>query len=128
MSRATATLPKSERLHSRKAIQQLFRTGKWYRGAPCLHTIYQIKKGSLPHQALFVVPSRQVRKAVWRNTIKRHMREAFRRNKQNLPVASGQYLVMGFIYKGKAPLIASHALRQALIHTLQQLSKQVKPR
>ncbi|MEO7766443.1 MAG: ribonuclease P protein component [Ferruginibacter sp.] len=108
------TLGKQERLKSRKAIEQLFKEGKSFAVYP-FRILYILKKDqpgiddkSLAAnkalvQAGFTASSRNFKRAVDRNRIKRLMREAWRLQKHRLqlPTAQKFTLVLFFIYIGK---------------------------
>lgn len=100
-SKPTYTLGKNERLKSRKAIDQLFTAGKSFSLFP-FKVVYQKKANALPAeqqtantkqqptsnsnqlQTAFSVSKRHFKKAVYRNRIKRLMREAYRLQKNEL--------------------------------------------
>jgi ribonuclease P protein component len=77
------TLGKSERLKSRKAIDQLFATGKSFSAFP-LKLFWHKSNNTESLQAAFSVSKRHFKKAVHRNRIKRLMREAWRLQKNGL--------------------------------------------
>ncbi len=82
---AIHTYGKTERLKSRKRIESLFKTGKRIQVHPLL-LIYRLHE-ELPQptlQAGVGVRSKQFRKAVDRNRIKRILREAYRLQKEPL--------------------------------------------
>ena len=82
---AIHTYGKSERLKSRKRIDAIFKTGQRVTMHPLLF-IYR-RHGDLPQPALQAgvgVRSKQFRKAVDRNRIKRMIREAYRQQKAPL--------------------------------------------
>lgn len=113
--------PKSEKLKSRKLIEQLFSEGK-------SQTIYPIKLFFLErseldnHQAAFAVPKRNFKLAVDRNRIKRQMREAYRLNKSVLnPNNSDNYALL-FLYLG-ADTTPFEKLSEAMRNALKYLQK-----
>lgn len=96
---------KQEKLKSRKLIQQLFAEGKGVNASP-LRIIY-IKPPAemdVPVKAGVSVSSRNFKKAVDRNRIKRLLREAYRLNKSSLIehiTSSGLQLAVFIIYTDK---------------------------
>ena len=108
------TLGKTERLKSRKEIEQLFKTGKSLSVYP-FRILYLFKELSSPAdsscektcsplQAGFAVSSRNFKKATDRNRVKRLMREAWRLQKNELQVSPNltqQRLSVFVIYIGK---------------------------
>ncbi len=109
------TLGKSDRLKSRKVIEQLFKTGKSFTVFP-FRVLYIIKPAlTLVNigqptaigsrlQTGFTVSSRHFKKAVDRNLIKRLMREAYRLQKyelQSSPELDKNSLSIFLIYVGK---------------------------
>ena len=99
------TLHSGERLKRRKIIEQLFSEGKSVTVFP-LRVQYKLYPEGLasPLQAGFSASSRNFKKAVDRNRIKRLMREAYRL--QKLPLqeklqANQKQLALFFIYTGK---------------------------
>ena len=108
------TLGKTERLKSRKEIEQLFKTGKSLSVYP-FRILYLFKELSSPAdsscektcsplQAGFAVSSRNFKKATDRNRVKRLMREAWRLQKnelKSLPSLDQQRLSVFVIYIGK---------------------------
>ncbi|MGI9541765.1 MAG: ribonuclease P protein component [Cyclobacteriaceae bacterium] len=97
------TYTKSERLKSRKLIDQLFEEGLSFNKYP-LRVVYCPNPQSeiSLHQTMFVVPKKRFKSAVDRNLIRRRMLEAYRLNKNILyhkqPVTP--YLI-AYIYIGK---------------------------
>ena len=98
------TLSKSERLKSRKVIEQIFREGRSFQLFPFV--VYYLPQ---PHadqwlRAGFGVSSRNFKKAVNRNRVKRLTREAFRIQKHELEAllkSQNKMLSVFFIYTGK---------------------------
>lgn len=96
------TLPKHERLSSKKHIASLFKEGKTHAHYP-IRLIFLPKEGLENHQVLFTVPRRHFKKAVERNLLKRRMREAYRQHKHLIPYKSSGdvHFLLGYIYIAK---------------------------
>lgn len=96
------TLGKTERLKSRKAIDALFEKGNSFTVSP-FRVVYLITPaGGL--QFAVGVSSKNFKKAVDRNTIKRKIREAYRLQKlrlQDLLRSQGKGITVFFTYNGK---------------------------
>ena len=88
-SKVRYTLGKTERLKSRKAIEQLFKSGKSFSAFP-FRVVYSRQALDEKHvsnlQCAFSVSKKYFKKAVDRNRIKRLMREAYRLQKNELQV------------------------------------------
>lgn len=98
------TLGKKERLKSRKLIEQLFREGNKFNVAPLrVFYLYAESKKTLLQFGVGV-SSRNFKKAVDRNRIKRMIREAYRLQKtalQNCLKDKNGELYLFIIYTGK---------------------------
>jgi ribonuclease P protein component len=96
--------PKSERLHSKVEIEELFSRGQQFSLYP-LKIIYLLKEQERPlfsNQVLFAVPKKRFKRAVDRNLLKRRIREAYRLNKDLLTRKGPEfYLLIGYIYIGR---------------------------
>jgi ribonuclease P protein component len=78
------TLSKTERLKSRKTIEQLFKAGKSFAVFPIRVYYMSATADAAPLQAGFGVSTKNFKKAVDRNRVKRVMREAYRLQKPEL--------------------------------------------
>jgi ribonuclease P protein component len=98
------TLNKAERLKRRKIIEQLFSGGRAVTAFPIRAQYKMVNQLTVPLQAGFSVSSRNFKRAVDRNRIKRLMREAYRLQKLPLEQAlqtKEQQLALFLIYTGK---------------------------
>jgi ribonuclease P protein component len=97
------TLGKNERLKSRKIIEQLFSEGKNFAAAP-FRVYYLFNSSLVPLQFGVGVSSKNFKKAVDRNRVKRLIREAWRLQKlplqQELQEQDKQLQVF-FVYTGR---------------------------
>jgi ribonuclease P protein component len=72
------TFTKGERLSSRKAIAELFRTGRVQVSTP-VRILYQVTgEGDYPASMAVSIPKRLFKRAVDRNLLKRRIREIYR--------------------------------------------------
>lgn len=97
------TLSSKERLKSRKQIDHLFSSGKFF-NLPPLRVVYELKPGKTPLQFGVAVSARNFKKAVDRNRVKRLTREAWRLQKtplQELLTRKGMALSLFVIYTGR---------------------------
>jgi ribonuclease P protein component len=114
------TFRKEERLNKEKWIQELFAKGSSFH-------LYPFKVLFLPHpdveypftQVLISVSTRNFKRAVDRNLVKRRIREAYRLNKANLP-ASKKWLI-AYIYVAKE-ILPSEIIHSKLPLTLERLN------
>jgi ribonuclease P protein component len=104
---------KEERLCKRKQIQELFEKGSSFYLFPFKVVTLPQSMDDSPHQVLFSVSTRNFKRAVDRNLIKRRMREAYRKNKHKL--ASSRKLMLAFIYTAKEILPYAEIERKLIL-------------
>ena len=98
------TLGKEERLKSRKVIEHLFKKGKSFSIFP-LRVVWQYQQNATATlQAGFTASSKNFKKAVDRNRIRRLMKEAYRLQKnelQQILQVNNKSIAIFIIYVGK---------------------------
>lgn len=98
------TLAKTERLKSRKEIEHLFKSGRSFTISPFRIFYLYDKPGQFPLQAGFGVSTKNFKKAISRNRVKRLIKEAYRIQKSQLKqlvlTRNGQ-LRLFFIYTAR---------------------------
>ncbi len=120
---AKFTFKKSERLSSKKEIQELFKNGSSFYLYP-FKVITLSTTNSNYHQVLFTVPKRNFKRAVDRNLLKRRMREAYRLHKHLLPTEP-QVLHIAYIYTSKE-IVDYASIAKPLEQSLSRIKKYVE--
>jgi ribonuclease P protein component len=116
------TYPKSEKLKSRKTIEQLFTGGKSVSKYP-LRLVYKENPEDETIAFGVSVSKKYFKKAVDRNYFKRCLREAYRLNKHLLiPALSGPYAFM-LLYQS-ADRLTSSEIREKYVQLLEKFLKQ----
>lgn len=98
------TLSKDQRLKSRKKIKQVFSDGKPVQSFPVRAVIIYNEGSDQILQAGFSVSTRNFKKAVSRNRVKRMMKEVYRKKRPELEaglISAGKQLDLFFIFTGK---------------------------
>jgi ribonuclease P protein component len=91
---------KEERLKKEKHIQELFGKGSSFYLFPFKVLLIEHPDSAYPfHQVLFSVSKRNFKRAVDRNLIRRHMREAYRLQKGILPAQPRLILCLIYTHK-----------------------------
>lgn len=110
---------KGERLKKEKLIKELFTRGSSF-------NLYPLRVSYLPnpnesefHQALFTASTRNFKRAVDRNKIKRRCREAYRLQKDRL--RETPKLLIGFIYVAKE-ILDYHQIEKAVSKAIEKLN------
>jgi ribonuclease P protein component len=110
--------PKSERLHSRKYIKELFDKSSSFFLYP-FKVIFLPAQPGETNQVLISVSKKKLKRAVHRNLIKRRIREAYRLNKYILE--SGPQKQIGLIYVS-SDLMEFSDIQKKLIRILRKLT------
>ena len=117
------TLGKNERLKQRRFIEQLFKEGKTFSVFPYRVSFLFLQDLEAPLQAGFSASTRNFKRAVDRNRIKRITREAYRLQKNNLRtelVNRNKKLAVFFVYTDKQ-LPAFEVIKDRIQVALQKL-------
>ncbi|MCF0183777.1 MAG: ribonuclease P protein component [Bacteroidaceae bacterium] len=117
------TFRKSERLCSRKQIDDLFGGGAQSVSAFPIRAVFK-PSDTAPTQTLMSVAKRRLRHAVDRNRAKRQMREAYRLNKEMLHVPSP--LRVAFVWLSAEPVESGRVVR-AMRSVLQKINESAAP-
>lgn len=129
------SLPKSERLHSKKAIGTLFSKGQRFSQFPLKftyllapHSGETSEKDLKPVQILFSVSKRNFKLAVHRNKLKRRLKEAYRLNKTEIiaSIPEGFSLLVAVNYMTNKKLPFSE-LESKLKLGLSRLEEKIHP-
>lgn len=123
---------RNEKLKSRKALEQLFSKGNTFLVFPVkvFYTTQNLQSNPTDHgvHAGVGVSSRNFKKAVQRNTIKRLLREVYRTQKQDLHLTvlkNSLQLQAFFLYIGKE-MPTHSALQEAMKKTLEKLGDKLE--
>ena len=119
---------KEERLCSQKLIEQLFHKGSSFFSHPFKIIWLPAKlQSTLPVQVCISVPKRKFKKAVDRNRVKRLIREAYRKNKDEILYSfmkdKGYSCALMLVYSGNSIFTASE-IESKLIISLIRLTKE----
>jgi len=121
------TFRKEEKLCSKTAIEKLFLTGKVFYINPIKVLIASSPSREKPVvRVLISVPKKYLRHATDRNRMKRLLREAYRRSKQQLIQQvnlSQRELSIALIYTGKQ-LLSYEAIETSIINILEKILQQ----
>ncbi|MBX9733169.1 MAG: ribonuclease P protein component [Chitinophagaceae bacterium] len=117
-------LPKAERLKSRESLEQLFASGKSFSVFP-IKVFYQLVEVTTPNIEMAVgVSSRNFKKAVDRNRIKRLLRESYRTQKELISIPEGKKINIFFLYLAKE-LPEFTTLKKQMQEILQKINERV---
>jgi len=113
------TFRKEERLSKDKSIQELFDKGSSFYLFPFkVFFMPNPEKDISFHQVVISVSKRNFKRAVDRNLIKRRIREAYRLNKELIPVQNK--LLIAYIYSVK-DILPSVQIQERLVKTFKKL-------
>jgi len=119
------TFPKSERLHSKKLIQELFDKGSSFYLYP-FKVIFLTQADHEQNEVLISVSKRKFKNAVTRNLLKRKVKEAYRQNKNLLTTESQTFpkALIGYIYTGN-DILPYKTIEAKLKKSLLRLKKEL---
>lgn len=120
MPTGTNRLDKSEILRNKGSIQHLFTSSSSIKKSfhPLRVILCHHQNNSFSGiKVLFVVSSRNFKKATHRNLLKRRMREAYRQNKHFAQTSSQMQMDVGFIYN-TAEMLSYQQIEKAMIKSI----------
>ncbi|HRN34226.1 MAG TPA: ribonuclease P protein component [Saprospiraceae bacterium] len=118
------SFPKSQRLKNPLSISILFQSGDNVFSYP-VKMVFSFEADPVCHpsfKAAVSVPKKSFKKAVDRNRLKRHIREAIRLNQSLIPVREGQTLRFIIIYAAREVLPAQQ-IHKAVRYLFEKLNK-----
>lgn len=119
------TFTKNERLCSKQLIDKLVHTGNSFHSSPFKVIWHEIPQSIMPVQILISVPKRKFKKAVERNSVKRLIREAYRKNRGLLYTHLDTKNINLMLIYTSTTIINYSELEEKLIETLKRLNKKV---
>jgi ribonuclease P protein component len=121
------TFTKDERLSKEKTIKELFEKGSSFYLYPfkVIHIPNPDKGANAINQVLISVSSRQFKRAVDRNKIKRRIREAYRLQKEVLNSKS-EKAIFTFIYTAKE-ILPYAELKEKVLMVITKLNTKLAP-
>lgn len=123
------TLPKSERLCSKKALDELFGGGHQSVASFPLRAVFMTSEEA-GARILVSVSKRFFKRAVHRNRIKRQLREAYRLQKELLVVPGEMGINIAFLWTNNEILptdVVMQKMRKVLLRINDALSKPTTP-
>lgn len=119
----THKLSKSDRLCSRKAIEELFKGGHKSMSAYPIRAVF-MPSGTAETRLLVSVPKRCLKHAVDRNRVKRQVREAYRLNKALLHLPEAMGLNIALLWTSNE-LFPTKAVTAKVCNLLQRIHESV---
>ncbi len=117
------TLPKAERICKKDEFRLLFTQGKTIVQYPLKAYYLFIENNEPIVKVAFAVPKNKIKKATYRNYIKRIMREGYRKNKYIiLEHLKQQTLLVAFVFISDQP-VDYHIMEQNLCLILQEIKQ-----
>lgn len=121
---ANQNFSKSERITSKVVIDLLFSKSNNVFSFP-IKAFYSTKnKSNVKTQILITVPKRNFKKAVYRNKIKRLIRENYRKNKELITIKENLHTEIAFVYIHKE-ILTYQQIEKSIILLLQKIEKSI---
>ncbi len=118
---------REQRLHKKKAVDQLFREGHTFT-TPLLRLHYRPWAAKAYHQVVIAVRKRDIRKSTDRNRLRRRIRESYRQRQHDYaPAFLGKAYHLAFRSRATPMVPSFQEIERAVVTLLERLKRHCCP-